>query len=860
VAETREERLERLFAETAALPPEERHAFLEETCRADPSLRAELASLLADAGEAEAWLDRVVGPGMARAAEVLTDPWEGNEQRAVDPLVGEAVGRFQILERLGGGGMGVVYKARDARLDRLVALKFLHLHQSADPRARARLMSEARAVSALDHPNLAVVHEIGEHRGQLFIAMAFYEGETLKKKLAHGPLPVREALDYVVQIAEGLQRAHEAGIVHRDIKPANVLVTDRGQVKVVDFGIAHVPGENVTQTGMTVGTVAYMSPEQASGQTADQRTDLWSLGVLLYEMLAGERPFQGENVLATLDAIRHGEPKSLASLSPGIPEALVGVLRRLLQKDPEARTRDAAELLTDLQGLREPAALDLRSAERSPRTSGTGRRRVIGAAIVLVVGTLGVVLWEQASGPQNASTPKGSGAPAEPAWLAVLPLENYSRDPEQEDFADGMTEELITTLAKIEGLRVIAHRSVRQFKSSDTSVPEIAVSLGVRYVVDGSVLQEGDRVRITANLIDAETGTPIWGERFERERRDVMGLQREVALAIARQIEITLTPQDLTRLEAAAPVDPEAFDLYVKGTQARYENTAGTLEEAADYFERAIARDSGYAPAYAGLAWVLAFSAPDSSRARWLARKAVELDPNLADAHVALGLIRELDDWDWAGSEEALRRAIRVSPGHAEAHHELSMLLMRQSRFDEALREAREALYLAPMSARFEFAIGWVQLVSGRVEEALQAAAKARALDADFPWAYWLAGRAHEQLGQYEEAVEAFERGSRPGAVSPGVLGHLYAVSGRKEEALNVLEGLKVRRKDDGEWAIDIATIYAGLGDVEQALDWLARAVEEGGWLVDLGIDPRLRSLHGEPRFRALLDKMGLDP
>jgi serine/threonine-protein kinase len=367
VDEIREDRLERLFEEAAALPAEERGAFLEQVCGADLSLRSELESLLADTGEAEGFLDRVAGPALARAGEAFADPPEGTGKPEVDPLVGEDVGPFRVLERLGSGSMGVVYRASDTRLDRHVALKFLPLHLSADAKARARLKSEARAISALDHPNLAVVHEIGEHRGQLFIVMAFYQGETLKERLAHGALPVGKALDFVAQIAEGLQQAHEAGIVHRDVKPANVLVTDRDQVKLVDFGIAKVPGETLTQTGMTPGTVAYMSPEQARGEVVDRRTDLWSLGVVLQEMVVGERPFQGENTQAVLHAIQHDEPKPLRPLSPDTPEALAGVLKRLLQKDTEDRYQDVSELLADLRRLPEAAASRPGPSDRSGR-------------------------------------------------------------------------------------------------------------------------------------------------------------------------------------------------------------------------------------------------------------------------------------------------------------------------------------------------------------------------------------------------------------------------------------------------------------------------------------------------------------
>lgn len=512
-----------------------------------------------------------------------------------------------------------------------------------------------------------------------------------------------------------------------------------------------------------------------------------------------------------------------------------------------------------------PATLDeqpARPAEpaRSPRS---GLIRAGQTVLLLSLVGLGWFLWRQTVGPREAPTTAGITivSPAPEFSLAVLPLKNYSGDPAQEYFADGMTAELITTLTKIEALRVIAHQSVLQFKHSEQPVPEIARLLEVGYVLEASVVQEGERVRITANLIDAANNTSIWGERFERERRDILALQRKVALAIARQIEITLTPQDRARLADAPRVDPEAFDLYLKGTQARYEQTPAAYRQAQEYFERAIARDSGHAPAYAGLASVRFFS-DDPAEARRLAEKAIELDPGLAEPHIVLGLVRQHYDFDWDGAEEAFRRAIQLDPGYAEARHELSMLLMRLKRFDEALREARHTLYLAPTSARFQHGLEEVFLFSGRYDEALAAAERALALGGYDLQAHGIRGAAYAKLGRYEEAVEALQKCVPVlGDVAQGWLGNVYAAWGRRKEALELLEEMKSRRRNGsdmgGSTTYGIALVYAGLGEREQALDWLERTPKQA--LAYVAIDPSFRSLHGEPRFHALLKKVGLE-
>ncbi len=839
VSPERAEQVRKLFDVVADLAPEERGPRLLQ--EEDPTLRGQVESLLAAYDCADDVLRALEQPAPAVS----------------DPLIARKVSHFQIIEKLGGGGMGVVYRARDLKLDRTVALKFLPPHLSADAEAKRRFITEAKAASALDHPHIGVVHEIGETAdGRLFIAMAFYAGETLKKKIARGPLPVEEAVAYAAQMAEGLAVAHEANIVHRDVKPANVMVTERGRVKLVDFGLAKRDDVSLTQTGTTLGTISYMSPEQAQGKPVDHRTDLWSLGVVVYEMLTGAQPFSGDYAQAIIHAILKEEPAPVRTLRPEVPVAVAGVVAKLLEKDPAARYENARDVLADLDGPRRVKDT-AQPTGRAALTLSFRRPRVLAYGATVLVLLLALIAYFSLTGPP---TPLDS--------IAVLPLENLTGSPEQAYFVDGMTEALIGNLGRIKGLRrVISRTSVMRFKGTDRSLPEIGRALDVAVVVEGSVRAHGDQVQIDVRLIDAGTEERLWEQSFVRAMGDVLALQNEVARAIAQAVAVQLTPMEEAHLAEAPAVNPEVYDLYLKGLQARVEdmlNRQLTIE----YFEQAVALDSSFAPAYAALAIEYALLGGfdllhgGEVKATQFAERALSLDPSLSEPYVALGLVRELVDWDWAGAEAAFLQAIERSPGDAFAHHELAELLMRLGRFEEALTWEKQALYLDPLSARYQSGVGEVYLYSRRYDAAIAELEKAMALNPNVG-PYYL-GHAYWHKGQYEEALRWWE--------GPGIMDIVLetgriryaAVQGQQEKARGALREMEAAwaQGEGGLFILwSIALIYTDLGDTDQALKWLERAFDEHlGFLVYLKVEPGFIPLHDEPRFQALLAKMGLGP
>ncbi|HZF67534.1 MAG TPA: protein kinase [Gemmatirosa sp.] len=803
--------------------------------------------------------------------------------------VQSSLGSAYTLEReLEGAGMSRVFLATETALGRRVVVKVLP-PELGEAISAERFRREVLLTAGLQHPHVVPVLAAGEAAGLLYYTMPYVDGESLAGRLAReGALPVGDVARLVREIGDALDAAHEHGIVHRDVKPANVLLS-RGHALVTDFGVARAmlhatgadgaprdaagtsPREVITRTGFSVGTPAYMSPEQALGQReVDGRSDQYGLACVAFELLAGQRPFAGSGVEQI--ARRFTEPPpSVRAVRPALPSAVDAVLARAFALAPGARFPSAGAFADALARALEasPAARPAGSAWRGRRAMRRGL--LVGGAVVVASGA--VVLARVRGTTARPATPAGAPATIEPApggptaWrglpsVAVLPLRDYSGDPAQAYFADGMTDELTATLSKIAGLRVIAHQSVRQFRGSSRPVPEIARLLGVRHVVDGSVLQDGARVRVRASLVDASTSTPVWTESFDRERRDVLALQRDVALAVARAVQVALSPQDRARLAEAPAVDPAAFAFYVRGTQARYRAFGDAQNrDAVRHFESAIAEDSAYAPAHAGLAFVRVMIG-DEAGARRSARRALALDPQLAEAHMVLGLVRQVFDWDWAGAEAELREALRQNPGYAEAHHELSMLLLRRGRFDEALGEARLTIYLAPMSARFENAIGEIQLCADRPDEALAAAGRALALDSAYAAPHFLRAYAYlrqRRLGAAEASLRAcLARDCGDSGVA--LLAHVHALLGRREEALRGAAALtaKWRARPDPGLAMGLAQIHVGLGERERALEWLERGADAGAYMLYLGIDPTFRPLHGEPRFRALLKRIGL--
>lgn len=650
-----------LLEQALALPPESRGRFLDEACNGDRALRDEFDDLLvahqAATGYFERLADQIVRPALLALA--------GDPADEIAP--GQTVAHYRIVEELGRGGMGVVFKALDRRLGRFVALKFLPQHLSTDASAKARFLTEARSASALDHPNIAVVHEIGETQsGRLFIVMTCYEGETLQRRNETGRLSLRAALNVVQQIASALAAAHAMGIIHRDVKPSNIVITKDGTAKLLDFGIAKFVHAKHTGKEAAVGTLAYMSPEQVEGTTIDHRTDLWSLGVVLYEMLTGLRPFATDDDKALSDAIRHDEYERVDRLHPGIPASVVRILDRCLAKSPDARYNQAQDMLTDLEALADRGSLASRPA--SPR------RRLVqyGSAVVVLAAVVAATLYVR----RAPDEPAVQSAPArsDRNRLAVLPVAGDSSDPAETYLADAMTAELIAQLSNMSALRVIARSSVMRYKGAGKSTVDIGRELAVGTVLEGTLHKTADGTQITLQLVDTKSQQRLWTASYPANVGELQALHREIAQRVVAALRVEFPPG--VRFSMAGTSNPDAYVLYLKGRHFLDKGSPDSVTQARDYFQQALDLDpafarawSGLGDAYGALGVVSPLPAADAyPRTRAAAERALQIDPDLPEAHVSLGTALSYYYWDFEAAAHHFRRAIELNPSYADAH------------------------------------------------------------------------------------------------------------------------------------------------------------------------------------------------
>lgn len=784
------------------------------------------------------------------------------------PTIGQMLGHYEIQEKLGSGGMGEVYRGRDLRLKRSVAIKVLARDsEKSTGETHHRLLEEARAASALNDPHICAIYEVGETAERDFIVMELVEGQPLSKLIAPNGLPVKLALQYGKQIAGALAHAHRRGVIHRDIKSSNIAVTEARQVKILDFGLARVRRVEETaedtlsatsgkQSAMA-GTLAYMPPEVLLGNEGEERADIWALGVVLYEMAVGRRPFQGKTAYELTSAILSPTDVSVPASLPG---GIRHVIERCLEKDAKDRYQNCSEIVAAL----ETAGLEAQSGAteaRDVRQAGKIQHKkwvIAGAAaLIAALAVLGL--------PGVRSALLGRKPSGQIRSLAVLPLENLSHDPEQDYFADGMTEALITDLAKDGELHVVSRTSVKPFRGAKKPLAEIARELGVDAIVEGSVLQAGSRIRITAKLFEARSEKSRWADSYERDVRDVLSLQDEVAQAIATQVGRSVSQ---SRNGQTRQVDPEAYRLYLKGMYHWDKRTAEGIEKAADYFRQAIDRDPTFALGYAGLSgsymmmsgYSLASTQEVLPKAKAAARKALELDNSLSGAHETLANVY-MEEWNFRDAENEFRQALALNAGDGGAHDGYGEFLARMGRLEEAAAEMKKGMELDPLWLMNGVQLGKIFYYQGRYDDAIKEYNGVLEMNGDFWVAHGYRAFAYEKQRKFQDAEADLRKVLEqfPHTNAKAAMAELYALQGKKEEARRVLRELQEAAKKEYVSDYWLATAYTALGDRDEAFRRLEAAwKEQSMWILDLKVDPRFDTLRADPRFAELLRRVGL--
>jgi len=862
---------DKLLEAALDLRPEERAAFLIEACAGDESLRRKVESLLRSDEAEESFIEE---PAVTLVAEVLS----AQQARS---LAGQCFSHYKILSQLGRGGMGEVYLAEDLKLARKVAIKFLPQALMANEQARMRLLREARAAAALDHPNICTIHEVGEEAGQSFIVMQYIEGEMLAARLERERLELREALGIAIQVAEALQEAHRHGIIHRDIKPQNLMLTARGQVKVLDFGLAKVipdqeMGSNEADTisrmsglGAIVGTVPYMSPEQARGERLDVRSDIFSFGTTLYEIVSGRRPFEGNSTAEIISAILTREAPPLEQA--GVPEELGRIAQRCLGKDRERRYQTMQEVVIDLENARRKTESELAAISSEAETvkivsapadgadwagwrNRLASRTALGVAVLAAL--VAAVLWFHnlpARQPEIKS-------------LVVLPLDNLSRNREEEYFADGITDALTTDLSKISALKVISYKTAMRFKGSQKPLKEIARELRVDVVLEGSVAREADKVRVTAKLIDASTDQNIWADTFEGELTSILALQGKMARIIADKVKVTLSPKENARLSRHRKFsNPETYKAYLRGMSWLNRGTHEEIRQGAAFFREAVDKDPGDPEAYAGLAvgyWTIAHG-PDPpedapSIARAAAETAVSLDDTLAEAHHVLAVFKGYFDCDWETAQRMMDNALSINPNLATAHYSNSWFHVIFGRMEEAIAEHKRAKELDPLTPLYTAWLGDIYRYVGRYEEAIAEANRSIEIAPKFPVGYFVLAQSRSDQGRHEEAIAAYRECAKVAPHWKWAAGIGYAKAGRLEETRKLLAELEQQKVTPWN-AFWRAILNAWLGNKDEAFRWLNHKPYHA-WIVVIRFGDWFKPLHGDPRLLDLLHRMNLPP